>query len=155
LVFQLSEHCNKIIGIDLSSKNISVALEKKNINHSNIQFYHVDAKSVKKLIPQKFEYSVITYVIHEMPENERIKLLLELKEVSQKIIIGDYLVPTPKTFWGGLNIVVEYLAGRDHYNNFKNYVKNGGINFLAREVNLKIINEIKNKPQTAHLVVLE
>lgn len=155
LAFQLSEHCNEIVGIDLSSKNISVATEKKNINHQNVKFIHGDAKTVKNIIPQKFDYAVSTYVIHEMPEDERIKLLLELKEVSEKIIIGDYLVPTPNTFWGGLNIIVEYLAGSDHYNNFKNYVKNGGINYLANEANLQIIDEIKNKPQTAHLVVMK
>ncbi|MCB0750951.1 MAG: class I SAM-dependent methyltransferase [Ignavibacteriae bacterium] len=155
LAFQLSDHCNEIVGIDLSSKNISVAISKKNINHHNVKFYNGEAKSVKRIIPQKFDYGVLTYVIHEMPESERVKLLLELKEVSEKIIIGDYFVPAPKSFWGGINIVVEYLAGSDHYNNFKNFVKNGGIYSLVKEANLKIVNEIKNQPQTSHLVVLE
>ena len=155
LAYKLSDHCNEIIGVDLSSKNISVALEKKSINHGNINFIHGDIKVISKKLSARVDYSILTYVIHEMPEEERIYLLKDLKSISDKIIVGDYLVPTPKSFWGSINIIVEYLAGSDHFNNFKNYVKNGGINYLAKEANLKIIREVKNKPQTAHLVVLE
>lgn len=155
LAFQLSNYCGKVVGIDLSSKNIAVANGNLNGKFSNVEFLHGDAGIVRERISEKFDYAVITYVIHEMPEIERVKVLTELKKVADKIIIGDYLTPTPKSLWGGLNVVVEYLAGKDHYTNFKNYVKNGGIDFLIKEANLKKVKEIKNQPQTSHLVVLE
>lgn len=155
LAFKLSNYCSKVVGIDLSSKNISVANGNLNGKFSNIEFLHGDAGIVREKISEKFDYAVITYVIHEMPESERVKVLTEIKKVAGKIIIGDYLTPTPKSLWGGLNVVVEYLAGKDHYTNFKNYVKNGGIDFLIKEANLKKVKEIKNQPQTSHLVVLE
>jgi SAM-dependent methyltransferase len=155
LAFQLSNYCSKVVGIDLSSKNIGVANGNLNGKFSNIEFLHGDAGIVRERISEKFDYAVITYVIHEMPESERVKVLTELKKVADKIIIGDYLTPTPKSLWGGLNVVVEYLAGKDHYTNFKNYVKNGGIDFIIKEANLKKVNEIKNQPKTSHLVVLE
>jgi hypothetical protein len=78
-----------------------------------------------------------------------------MKEVADKIIIGDYITPTPNTFWGKLNVVVEYLAGTDHYNNFKLFVKSGGLNSLIKETGLELVKEVKNKPQTAHLVVVK
>ena len=50
---------------------------------------------------------------------------------------------------------MEYLAGTEHYNNFKNFVKNGGLKFLVNEAGLNTIHEVENSPQTAHLMVIE
>lgn len=154
LAFQLSEKCEMIVGLDLSSTNISVADTNLKINPKpNISFVHGDVKKIKREYDDKFDYAVLTYVIHEMPENERIKVLTDIKAVADKIIIGDYIVPTPKSLMGLLNIFVEYFAGKEHYRNFKTYVENGGIKYLIKESNLAIVNEIENKPSTAHLVV--
>lgn len=155
LSLQLSDHCKQVIGIDLSSKNINVANTKKNNQYSNVNFIHADGNNLKNIFNEKFDYSVITYVIHEMPQDERIKFLEEVKSISNHIIIGDYLVPQRKSFWGLLNEVVEYIAGKDHYNNFKNYLSNGGIDFLITETGLQKIKEIQNKPQTSHIVLLK
>ncbi len=153
LSFQLAGHCKKIVGVDLSSKNIGIAKKKLNkMNHSNLSFIHSNGSTFTGDTP--FDYAILTYVIHEMPEQERIQLLSQLKANVKNIIIGDYLTPTPKTFWGGANVVVEYLAGKDHYKNFKNYVKNGGLHYLAEQTKLEIVREIKNQPQTSHITVL-
>jgi len=155
LAFQLSDHCNKVVGVDLSSKNISVAQSKlNNGKFNNIHFIHGSDADLKNHT-DKFDYAVITYVIHEMPKNERVAVLKNIRAVANKIIIGDYITPIPNTLWGGINVVVEYLAGTDHYNNFKSFVKNGGLKSLVSEAGLKIIHEVENSPQTAHLVVLE
>ncbi len=156
LALQLSNRCNKIVGIDLSSENISIA----NANlifqkFNNIEFIHGNITKLTNTENKKFDYAIITYVIHEIDENERIKVLLKTKSIADKIIIGDYITPTPNSFWGKVNVVVEFLAGSSHYNNFKNYVKNGGIDYLANQTKLKKLKEIKNQPQTSHLVVLE
>lgn len=156
LAFQLSSFCKKVTGIDLSYKNIAIANENlKKGNYENVQFIHGSAADIEKMNINKFDYAVTTYVIHEMPENERIAVLKSMKVVADKIIIGDYITPTPKTLWGKINVVVEYLAGSDHYNNFKNYVKNGGVRYLVNKAELNIVHEIENSPQTAHLVVVK
>lgn len=156
LSFQFSDYCKKVVGLDLSSKNISVAETNLKLNpKKNISFIHGDVNKVAEHFSEKFDYAIMTYVIHEMPENERVKVLTDLKKVARNIILGDYIAPTPKTLWGGINVIVEYFAGKDHYNNFKSYVKNSGLDYLVRKANLKKVIEIKNKPQTAHLVVVE
>jgi len=153
LSFQLANHCKQVVGVDLSSKNISVAKSKlNNTDYQNISFVHGDGSNFNN--NQIFDYAIITYVIHEMPEQERKMMLRKLTSSSKHIIIGDYLTPTPKTFWGSMNVVVEYLAGKDHYKNFKNYVKNGGLQYLSDEADLEIVREIKNQPQTSHIAIL-
>ncbi|MBN2571122.1 MAG: class I SAM-dependent methyltransferase [Ignavibacteriales bacterium] len=153
--FYAADKCKSILGIDLSEKNIkraNIMLKKKSI--SNISFQH---KSVSKIISndkEHFDYAVMTYVIHEVNEQDRITLINEIKQISDKIIVGEYLVPRKKSFACFVNELVEYFAGREHYKNFKSYVKNGGIHALVKETKLKIITEINNQPKTSQLVVL-
>jgi len=83
-----------------------------------------------------------------------LSLLRGISGISKKIIVGDYLVPSPKGLWNALNEVVEFAAGKDHYNNFKSFVKHNGIIGLLNESGLRIQQEIKNSPSTSHIAVL-
>jgi demethylmenaquinone methyltransferase/2-methoxy-6-polyprenyl-1,4-benzoquinol methylase len=153
--FQMSDKCSHVTGVDLSIKNIAVAETKlKTQNSNNITFVHTSLDNFLKNRNDKFDYSVISYVLHEMDEQLREKTLKLLAEYSKSVIVIEYLVPRPKNFLDLLNEVVEFVAGRDHYNNFKSFVKNEGMNGLAEKVGLKIIKEIKNNPSTAHIVLL-
>lgn len=154
LSFLIADKVSRVVGIDLSEKNIDRA--NKNLERNpdqKISFFHTDISSLIEK-GEKFDYAVMTYVIHEVNENERVELLKQLSQIADKIIIGDYLVPKPDGFWSILNEVIEFLAGSEHYNNYKNYVSNGGIKALVDKAGLKIINESKNKPFTSHLVIL-
>lgn len=152
--FTIADKSKSVLGIDLSTRNIEKAKSNlaKNPNEK-ISFVH---STISDLISQNlhFDYAVMTYVIHEVNEEERVKLLKDISNVADKIIIGDYLVPKPKGFWSLLNEVVEFAAGSEHYRNYKDYVRNGGLQDLANKAGLKIVKGIKNKPSTSHLVVL-
>ena len=155
LEFFLSDKCKKIIGIDLSEKNIVQAEKKlKKSNRENIYFKHIGFENFFKDNSLNFDYVITTYVVHELPNEERLSLLKGSSEISKKIIVGDYLVPGPKGMWKILNEVVEFAAGKDHYNNFKSFIKHNGIAGLLNESGLKIHQEIKNRPLTSHIAVL-
>ncbi|MFH0735377.1 MAG: class I SAM-dependent methyltransferase [bacterium] len=153
--FSAAEKCTSILGIDLSKRNIEQANHSLAKQHNNkISFQH---KSISEIIFEKeehFNYAVMTYVIHEVNEDERIKLLNEIFLIADKIIIGDYLVPKPNGFWGLLNEVVEFVAGNEHYRNYKNFTANGGIIGLVNKAGFRFISEIKNQPSTSHLVII-
>jgi len=53
-----------------------------------------------------------------------------------------------------LSEIIEFIAGAQHYKNYKSFVANGGIKYLANKAELKIINEISNHPLTNHIVIL-
>jgi len=155
LEFFLSDKCKKITGIDLSEKNINIAEKKlKKSNRDNIYFKHKGFDNFIKNNSLNFDYVIVTYVIHELPYKERLLLLRGISGISKKIIVGDYLVPSPKGLWNALNEVVEFAAGKDHYNNFKSFVKHNGITGLLNESGLRIQQEIKNSPSTSHIAVL-
>jgi len=152
--FFVSDKIKEIVGIDLSIKNITRANQNLSAKaNSKISFQHTN---LSKLTSHNlhFDYAVMTYVIHEVNPNQRIKLLEQMAQIADKIIIGDYMVPVNKGFWSRLNEVVEFLAGKDHYNNFLNFVTNKGLSALVDKAGLKIVEELKNVPSTSQVLVL-
>jgi SAM-dependent methyltransferase len=155
LAFFLEDHCRKFDGIDISIRNIELALNKLNKNPSTkIHFYHNDLLSFLENSKGHYNYAVLSYVIHEIDIRDRIKVIQKISEHSDNIIIVDYLTPRPKNFWKILNEIVEFAAGKEHYRNFKTYIDGDGILGLAEKSDLKITTEIKNKPSTCHIAVL-
>jgi len=155
LAFKLSGKSKAILGIDLSKRNIDRA-QRSLFRHpnDNITFQHRNLSEIIKEDQAHFDYAVLTYVIHEVAEEERLKLLHEMAQVADKIIIGDYQVPKPNGFAGRLSEIIEYVAGAEHYRNYKSYMADGGIYHLADKAGLKIITEIINQTSTNHIVVL-
>lgn len=155
LGFQLGGKFSSYDGIDLSKRNIELALKNLSKNPSEkISFYHAEAKTFLQSKNKKYDFAVISYVIHEVDEDKRESILLTLSESANKIIIVDYLYPRPNNFWSFLNSAVEFAAGREHYQNFKSYIAGKGIRGLAERTGLKIVKEIKNTPSTTHIVFL-
>lgn len=155
LEFTLAGKCKSVLGIDLSNKNIDRA--KRTLlkyPDERISFRHTNISEVINSGAIKFDYAVLTFVIHEVDEDERINLLKEISLIADKIIIGDYFVPRPGGLNGFLSEVIEFVAGSEHYRNFKSYVANGGIYYLANKSELRVINEISNDPLSNHIVKL-
>jgi ubiquinone/menaquinone biosynthesis C-methylase UbiE len=155
LAFGLGDKCKSVLGIDLSKRNIDRAnLTLLQNPDSKISFENSDIGEIINKSQIHFDYAVLTYVIHEVNDEERINLLNEISRVADKIIIGDYLVPKPKGFRSYLSEIIEFIAGAEHYRNYKSFVANGGIKYLANKAELKIIHEISNHPLTNHIVIL-
>jgi len=151
--FSVADTCKSALGIDLSKRNIDKAnqnLEKK--PNDKLSFRNAYLHDIASQEKKHFEYAVLTYVIHEVNEEERIPLLNEIAQVADKIIIGDYLIPCPNDFAGKIVKVVEFIAGAEHYRNFCTYETNGGIQYIADKAGLSILKEIKN--HTNHIAIL-
>lgn len=155
LCFQLAGKCTKVTGVDLSSKNIFIANKTlSNLKYSNVNFIHADASRLTSQLELKYDYSIITYAIHEMRPEERISVINQLKIISDKIIIGEYAVQKKSKFWSLVNELVEFSAGIDHYKNYKLFLRNGGVYPLVKQCGLKIISEVINDPITSHIVLV-
>ena len=155
LAFALGDHCASVLGIDLSKRNIGraqILLER--VPNEKISFQHLNVSDARNGGDKPFDYAVLTYVIHEVNKEERIKLLKDASRVTEHIIIGDYLFPRPSGLSGFMSKTIEYLAGREHYRNYNTYMAEGGIRYLARESGLRIITEVKSRRSVDQLVVL-
>jgi 2-polyprenyl-3-methyl-5-hydroxy-6-metoxy-1,4-benzoquinol methylase len=155
LGLQLASHCQIVDGIDLSVKNISVAkINIRNTGIVNVRYFHSDIDTFFTNESTYYDYTVLSYVLHEIKIEKRTEILKKISEKCKKIIIVDYLVPRPFGAVSIINELVEFFAGISHYRNFKSYVKKGGIKGLAEKTGLEILREIKNEPVTTHIAVL-
>jgi len=81
--FTIADKANKVVGIDLSSKNITTANQTLQKNPNNkISFLHTN---LANLISQNhhFNYAVMTYVIHEVNPEDRITLFNEMAQIAR------------------------------------------------------------------------
>ena len=137
-----------------SVRNIDLARRKLAAKPTDkIQFHHTDALGFLAGNGVRFDYAMISYVIHEVEEKERTRLLQTLSSVTRNIILVDYLVPQPKGHRKILNTAIEFFAGWDHYRNFKSFVAGGGLIELLERAGLITLSELKNNPLSSHIVL--
>lgn len=90
----LAKHGYEVTGVDLSTAMLKRARLKTNKEYS-VSFIRADATK----LPFKnntFNASTISFGLHDMPEEIRVKILREMKRVTKKrgrILIADYATP--------------------------------------------------------------
>ena len=152
----LLDKCDKIEIIDSSEENIGIARHKlAAVRTERLAIVHTDFLEFITKNYSHFDFAVVSYVIHQIREEERDVLLWGLSAVADKVIILDYLVPQPRNYCGFLYHLVEYAAGPLHYRNFKSFVKGNGFAGLLERVPLNILSEVRDQPCSSHFAVLE
>ena len=153
--FLAADKCGYVAGVDLSGRNIARAnlILSRNLN-PKLSFLHKSGLDALAEAGTHYDYAILTFILHEMDETERAGLLRAAAGAAGKVIVGDYLVPKPGGVWGALATAVEFAAGREHYRNYRSFLRNGGLCGLAGQAGLRILSEIKNKPPTSHLALL-
>jgi ubiquinone/menaquinone biosynthesis C-methylase UbiE len=147
LALKLARKGHPVIGVDISQKMIAEARKRqKKSGLGKVTFLHANATDLPTLIREKADYATMSFAIHEMPPEERLLLLRALKQVARKVVILDYHIPPPKTFWGKMVWVIEFLAGREHFRNFKDFARRGGLTPLFDETGFMIEKEKINRP---------
>lgn len=136
---KLSERSRSVTGVDVSEKMIRTARKRKEkAGAENVEFLCADATKLTDVLNQKFEYATMSFFLHELPPETRLKILQEVKQVADRILILDYHVPQPRSFWGSAVWLIEFFAGREHFRNFRNFLQLGGLNTLPEQVGLPV-----------------
>ncbi len=153
LALQLADRCKSIDAIDLSMRNIRVA-QRNQPGEGRIRFHHAGVLQFLEKDSRHFDVATMSYVIHEIEESQRERILQALSLAARSIILVDYLVPQPPGYGKWLNSVVEFVAGRDHYRSFRSFVRGNGLQGLAERAGLQVLVEKKNNPPSTHIVQL-
>jgi ubiquinone/menaquinone biosynthesis C-methylase UbiE len=117
-------------GVDLSPDMIKSAEKRKSkLGLSNVSFQLADASH----LPFKngfFDYASICFGLHEKERTDRTIIISEMQRVVKKngaLIFVDFQVPLPRRPLTYLVKAIEFIAGRDHFRCFKDYVAQGGL----------------------------
>ncbi len=130
-------------GIDLSEDMIKFASEiagKKNI--SNVSFSAMDASDLTSFKKEEFSVAVTSMSIHQFDAQLAIQILKEMKRIAGKLILMDYAFPLKRGFTRSVVYSIEWLAGGDHWRNFRKFNQLGGLEYFLLEAGLDIKNEL-------------
>jgi 16S rRNA A1518/A1519 N6-dimethyltransferase RsmA/KsgA/DIM1 with predicted DNA glycosylase/AP lyase activity len=132
----LQKGINSYVGVDLNSKMIKAARGK--VDHPNFEFIADDFLNIQ--VGSKFDYAIFPMIIHSIDKQLAIALLTKACSVARVIIIADYLVPQPRNYKGMLVLLIERLAGVEHFRNFQRFKVMGGAKYYASNIPSHIIH---------------
>jgi ubiquinone/menaquinone biosynthesis C-methylase UbiE len=127
-------------GIDISPSMLKIATRNR-IRHKavNVSFQLADATDLP--FPDGyFDYASISLGLHDKEKPVRYQIISEMKRVVKQdgaLILIDYQVPLPRNVWAVSARVIEFLAGGPHYQAFKDFLANGGIEDILKNHGLR------------------
>jgi len=129
-VFYYAENGITATGIDLNPKMIQVAQkDRRKKNFKNISFQIADATNLP--FPDNyFDFASISFALHEKERGVRDKIIFEMKRVVKKgegLIFIDFKHPLPPNPLSFFIRGIERYAGKEHFENFKDYLRQGGL----------------------------
>ena len=153
LCFRLATKGCQVIGIELSLKMVErTRLRQRQERIENLQFIHGDATRLEWFSHEVFDIAIICFGLHEMAQDERGKVLGEMKRVAKRLILVDYAVPQPRTLAGVACRFKEIVAGRGHFSRFWEFYRRGGLKTLLEEAGLEILDREGIKKGTIEII---
>ena len=130
-------HC-----LDISNPMLEIARK----NDSRIKIYNEDATKTN-FENESFDIAIISFALHEKDRGTQESFINEAHRLIKKdgfILVVDYNFDnkTPKLVKIGISII-ERIAGKEHYNNFKGYIRNKGLLSLINKDKFKLIKAHK------------
>ena len=135
----LSKHgFRNLYCLDISDSMLEIAKR----NDSSIKIYNEDATKTS-FNNASFDVVIISFAIHEKDRNTQQALIDEAYRIIKKdgfMLVVDYVFDNKTTKFGRIVIsIIERIAAREHYINFKSYIQNDGLLSLIEKDKFKLI----------------
>jgi len=142
LVFELAERCRSVVGIDISSKMIRYAKQRKEKEYvENVDFIRANATDLRIFEDDKFDYATIVMGLHELAQEIVVSMLKEAIRIAKRLLIVDYMTPLPINKFGLIARYLEINAGAEHFREFLQYNKKKTLESLLEDAGLVIERE--------------
>lgn len=138
----------QLYGLDLSADMIGIASRKSAL----LQLYLGDATEVP-FPDASFDVVLISLALHDKSNEQRHQILAEIRRLlkpSAFALAADFCFDSESSAFGRIPIrIVEAFAGGEHYRNFRDYIRRGGLPglipkplFICREAGRAVNNSI-------------
>ena len=139
-VLEYGRHDIIAIGIDSSQDMLKIATRNRMRQKAvNVSFQLADATNLP--FPDGyFDYATVSFGLHDKEKSIRYQIISEMKRVVKQegaLILIDYQVPLPLNVWAVFARAIEFLAGGSHYQGFKDYLANGGLEDILKNHGLR------------------
>lgn len=144
------------IGIDTSPSMLNIAARNRMRQElANVSFQLAEATNLP--FPDGyFDYVSVSFGLHDKEKLIRDKAISEMKRVVKQqgaLIFIDFQVPLPKNVWAMFARIIEFLAGGSHYQGFKDYLRNGGLNQILKDHQL--LEEYAHRVKSGIAVIIK
>ena len=141
--FRLAPRISTYLGVDKSEDMVQGSKNRLSRMKPSypMDFQHGDGSRLDHLGDNSFDMAMISLALHEMPPENRLPVLEEMKRCAGELLLVDYASPLPGNLKGCILHFAEYLAGGDHYRGFLSYQKQGGLDGLMDEAGLRSVAE--------------
>jgi ubiquinone/menaquinone biosynthesis C-methylase UbiE len=105
----------------------------------NVSFQLADATSLP-FSDGYFDYASVSLGLHDKEKPVRYQVISEMMRVIKQdgaLILIDFQVPLPRNVWGVSTRAIEFLAGGSHYQGFRDYIANGGLEDILKNNGLQ------------------
>jgi 2-polyprenyl-3-methyl-5-hydroxy-6-metoxy-1,4-benzoquinol methylase len=154
LSLAMSALSSRVKGIDLSEEMIDIAnnqvLSKK---VDNLEFEIMDASDLSSIGDNQFNVAVTSMAIHQFDSALALEILKEMKRIAPKVIIMDYNYPIQTGISKLVIFTIERIAGGDHYRNFRNFNRLGGLDHFINKAGLQRDSDKLRKSSAFRVVV--
>ena len=127
-------------GIDISPSMLKIATRNRMRQKAvNVCFQLADATNLP-FLDGYFDYASISLGLHDKEKPIRYQIISEMKRVVKQdgaLILIDFQVPLPRNVWGVSARAIEFLVGGSHYQGFKDYLANGGLEDILKNHGLR------------------
>ncbi len=115
----------RVVGVELSHRMLRFA--RVHSRFSDIDYMHGDATNLDNVESGEYDYATILFLVHEIPAEQRLRVLEEALRVAGHVVVVDSHVPLPRNAHAAALHVVESMGGREHHGSFVDYLARGGI----------------------------
>ena len=141
LAMKIAEHASDVTAIDLSDDMIDYAkIRAGAASMRNMEFILMDAKDLSRFEDKSFDYATISMAVHQFSLADAFVILKEMKRIAKEIVIIDYAYPLPGGLKGAGTRVIERIAGVEHNNNFREYLRFGGLPAICKACDLELLD---------------
>ena len=134
-VLEYGRHGIIATGIDSSQDMLKIATRNRMRQKAvNVSFQLADAANLP--FPDGyFDYATVSFGLHDKEKPVRYQVISEMKRVVRQdgaLILVDFQVPLPRNAWAVFARAIEFLADGSHYQGFKDYLANGGLEDILK-----------------------
>jgi len=138
-VFHYTQKGAIATGVDQDPGMIELAEKSRKRRGFKHSTFHLASATELPFRDGYFDCASISLGLHEMKREEQNRAVSEMKRVVKKegvLMFIDFQAPLPRNSIAYLIRAVEFLAGRDNYICFRDYLAQGGLNGILKEAQL-------------------
>lgn len=145
-------------GVDNSQRMLDLAQRYyAKSNMSSVSFTLADAAHLP-FADGSFDFTSISLALHDKDVMLVDSIIREMKRMTRSggmLVFVDYSVPLPRSLTGYFIQVIEFFAGALHFSNFRQYLKNDGLQRVLETNELSIVKETQVKRGRITLVLAQ